>query len=128
MQILTAEGFDPSAVRAERAPRSSRAAGSTRAGAAERPPRAPRGEHAARAPRAPRSEDRAPREDPRIERERAYALNPDQPVVATPASAANSSENALAPAATPPKRHGFGHGRPVPALLRKRSTSEPEKV
>ena len=131
VQILSAEGFDPSAVRAERAPRTPRAAGSTRAAAAERPPRAPRGEHAARPPRAPRSEDRAPRpprEDPRIERERAYALNPDQPAVAPATATATPSGTALAPTPTPPRRHGFGHGRPVPALLRKRTASEPEKV
>jgi len=124
VQILSADGFDPSAVRTERAPRAARSA------VAERPPRAPRGEHAARPPRAPQAEERAsraPREDPRIERERAYALNPDQPVAAPPASSAAPSGSALTPAPTLPKRHGFGHGRPVPALLRKRTT-EPEKV
>ncbi len=79
IEIVSAEGFDPSATRAERPSRPSRAS------PAERAPRAPRGEHAPRAPRAPRAEHpaarapRPPREDPRAERERAYALNPDQP-------------------------------------------------
>jgi hypothetical protein len=81
--------------------------------------------------RAHGSEDRAPRpprEDPRIERERAYALNPDQPAVAPATATTTPSGTALAPTPTPPRRHGFGHGRPVPALLRKRTASEPEKV
>ena len=137
--IVSAEGFDPSAVRSERAPRA------TRPAPAERAPRAPRGEHAAaRAPHAPRAEHaaagapraprtehtvadrevRAAREDPRIERERAYALNPDQSPVAPPAS--DGPPQPLTPALS--KRHGFGHGRPVPALLKKRTTTEPEKV
>jgi hypothetical protein len=112
-------------VRAERAPRTSRGAG------AERAPRAPRAEHAARPPRAHGAEDRAsrpPREDPRIERERAYALNPDQPPVAPQAGNALATDSALMPSAGLPKRRGFGHGRPVPALLMKRAASEPEKV
>jgi len=136
--IVSAEGFDPSAARSERAPRTARAAG------AERPPRAPRGEHAARTPRAHSAEDRTarpprvhapedraarpPREDPRIERERAYALNPDQPPVAPRANDATASDSALTASAGLPKRRGFGHGRPVPALLMKRTSGEPEKV
>ncbi len=130
VQIVSAEGFDPSNVRAERSPRSS-----SRAAAPDRPPRAARSEHASRPPRAPRAEPgtetrvaRPPREDPRVERERAYALNPDQPVVARPPSAAEASGSALASSRTHAKRHGFGHGRPVPALLKKRSATEPEKV
>jgi len=134
IQILSADGFDPSSVRAERAPRTSRAAGAERpprAAGAERPPRAPRGEHAARPPRAHGAEDRAsrpPREDPRIERERAYALNPDQPPAAPQNGNATASDSALTPSAVLPKRRGFGHGRPVPALLMKRNATEPEKV
>ena len=140
--IVSAEGFDVSAVRSERAPRT------TRSTPAERPPRAPRGEHAARPPRAPRTEraaedrttraprahgteDRAsrpPREDPRIERERAYALNPDQPPVAPRANDTTASDSALTASGGVPKRRGFGHGRPVPALLIKRTAIEPEKV
>jgi ATP-dependent RNA helicase RhlE len=125
VEILSAEGFDPSAVRSERAPRS------TRPGGSERPPRAPRGEHAARAPRAHGAGDRAarpPREDPRIERERAYALNPDQPPAAPRTDDAPAPVAALTASAAAPKRRGFGHGRPVPALLMKRTAKEPEKV
>ena len=124
--IVTAEGFDPSTARAERSPRPSRAAPS------DRSPRPPRGDASARAPRAPRTEHphedrsaRPPREDPRIERERAFALNPDQPVAAPPSQRAAPTAG---PSSAHGKRHGFGHGRPVPALLRKRTTTEPEKV
>ena len=108
----------PSARRARRAP--PRAERPPRAPRAERAPRTPRAEHAARAPRAHGAEDRAarpPREDPRIERERAYALNPDQPPVAPQSDAATAPDSALAPSPALPKRRGFGHGRPVPALL-----------
>jgi len=135
--IVSADGFDPSSVRAERAPRSARPA------SAERPARAPRGEHAARpprgesaehrAPRPPRGESaehrapRPPREDPRIERERAYALNPDQPAVKPRAEDTPAAGSALTPSTAHAARRGFGHGRPVPALLRKR-TPEPEKI
>jgi ATP-dependent RNA helicase RhlE len=137
--IISAEGFDPSAARLERL---------RGHGAGEHRPHSPRSEHASRAPsprhvehgasaRAPRSTranapatHRPPSEDPRAERERAYARNPDQPrVVRKPA--ANAADSALTPssrvAQSPPRRHGFGHGRPVPALLRKRKT-EPKKA
>jgi len=137
VQILSAEGFDLATVRLDRtAPRTGRG------GPSERPPRAPRGEHAARAPRAPRAEHaerpprtarataepavRAPREDPRIERERAYALNPDQPHASAPAAMASDAAPTPSPALS--RRHGFGHGRPVPALLKRRTKTEPEKV
>ena len=127
IEIVTAEGFDPSTARAERSPRPSRAAPS------DRSPRPPRGEAPARAPRAPRKEHppedrsaRPPREDPRIERERAFALNPDQPPAALPPS--KPAASTAAPSSAHGKRHGFGHGRPVPALLKRRTTTEPEKV
>ena len=72
---------------------------------------------------------RPPREDPRIERERAYALNPDQPPAAAKTVTAPAPDGAaLTASAGPAKRRGFGHGRPVPALLMKRRTTEPEKV
>jgi hypothetical protein len=64
----------------------------------------------------------------RIERERAYALNPDQPPVAPQSNDSTAPDSALAASAGHPKRRGFGHGRPVPALLMKRTASEPEKV
>ena len=133
VQILSAEGFDPSSVRTEPASRSVRAAGGRppRGAGAERPPRASRGEHAARPPRphiAAKRASRPPREDPRIERERAYALNPDQPPLAPQPKNAKASDLDLTATAGPPKRRGFGHGRPVPALLKKRTATEPEKV
>ena len=156
VQIVTADGFDLATARLERAPRATRAAPAERtsraprAKAGERPARAPRERGPKPAPGsaegvalhrertigdAPRSDrmteeqtERAPREDPRIERERAYALNPDQPSVAQPAAPAAAPNAALTPAPAMPRRHGFGHGRPVPALLKKRTATEPEKV
>jgi hypothetical protein len=64
--------------------------------------------------------------DPRIEREQAYARNPDQPLPSKGAPHP-TSKSALAPSPSLPARRGFGHGRPVPALLKKR-TPEPEKI
>jgi ATP-dependent RNA helicase RhlE len=147
IEIMAAEGFDGAAARSDRgsratrsAPSSERSTRSTRAEPAERPPRAPRssehttraaprGEHPPRTPRAHSTEHRPPREprvDPRIEREEAYARNPDQPPPATrPADTA--PESALSPSPPTATRRGFGHGRPVPALLRKRTT-ESEKA
>ena len=71
---------------------------------------------------------RPPREDPRIERERAYALNPDQPTVAAQADDTPDPNSPLATSSGPTTRRGYGHGRPVPALLRKRAVREPEKI
>jgi len=142
VEIRTAEGFDPGSARSDRGGRTTRAAAperSARPSQSERPPRAPRAhasEHASRQPRSESSEHRSPsgesraarppREDPRIERERAYERNPDQPVPAPRATTAGS-ESAPAPSSGSSARRGFGHGRPVPALLRKR-TPEPEKI
>jgi ATP-dependent RNA helicase RhlE len=128
--IATAEGFDPAAVRPERGTRASHGERAERPARAPRPPRAPAGgERAARpegaerptaAPPSPERTERTEREDGRSygdirreERERAYALNPDQPL---PQSA---------PAAVRPP----AKARPVPALLMRRPvTSEPEQV
>ena len=117
--------------RAERAPR----APSERAERApgertERAPRAPAAERAERLPRTPAAEGPgesvapAPREirerpqgdSRREERERAYALNPDQPAQ-TPA-----------PGAARPAHHPRHKARPVPALLMKRPAREPENA
>ena len=138
--ILVAEGFDPVTARSERAPRAPRAhAERAPREHAERAPhahteRAPRGP-AERAPRAAREvpatrsrAERPPREDRREERERAYALNPDQPPVVRAAAEASTTTSALATAPAHRKRPGFGHGRPVPALLIKRTAKEPAKV
>jgi ATP-dependent RNA helicase RhlE len=146
IEIRTAEGFDPLSTRArsDRQGRSKRPLETERLGRAprgehaERPPRAPRGEnlprsphggHAPRAPRGQSAEQRPPREprvDPRIEREEAYARNPDQPLPAK-RPAHTTAKSALGPSPNAPTRRGFGHGRPVPALLKKR-TPEPEKI
>ena len=122
----------PRAPRGEHAERAPRGEHAERAPRGEHAERAPRGEHAPRVPRAhsteqrPRREPREPRVDPRIEREEAYARNPDQPLpVKRPPHTAPDA--ALAPSGKAPARRGFGHGRQVPALLRKR-TSESEKA
>jgi ATP-dependent RNA helicase RhlE len=144
VEIVTPEGFDVATARSELHNRPSRARAATgerapHAKPGERPARAPRGTPAPKpvpgsadgvarhrertlgdappapaAPRAPAGGDTR-----REERERAYALNPDQPTPVRPAEA------------HPPRApHGrpFGHGRPVPALLMKRKATESEKV
>ena len=118
--IAVAEGFDPAAParrergeRPERGERSARPVRSPRAATEPREHREPREQ---REPREPRTE-RPPREDPRVARERAYALNPDQPPPA-PGTAV--------PVGVVSARAGFGAGRPVPALLRKRPAAPPE--
>jgi ATP-dependent RNA helicase RhlE len=87
-------------------------------------PSAAQGERATRAhkPRSPETRparERAhPREDRLAERERAYARNPDQPI-------APRGINGASRATASPHQHAK---RPIPALLMKRPTREPEKV
>ncbi len=129
VDIVSAEGFDLATARFDKPERTSRGK------PGERPARAPR--ETSRAKSAPAAERAAPvrtersaarparapshGESRREERERAYALNPDQPPVARPAEPA-------APEGHAAHRKSFGHGRQVPALLMKRKSSEPEKV
>ena len=138
------EGFDARATREERPPRPPRGRSTEAAPRAVRA-RAPRGangpkpaagsaEGVARhreitlgdAPPAPAPAP-ARAETRREERERAYARNPDQAPIARAASPIVESKSALTPSASS-RRPSFGHGRPVPALLMKRTSSEPEKV
>ena len=128
--IVVAEGFDPSGSgrreHSEPRERSARPARTAHDGA--RPARTAHEPRAPRPDRPPRDDarpERPPREDPRIERERAYALNPDQPLQQD--SDAETGETRIP---TRPARPGFGHGRPVPALLMKRpvAAAEPENV
>jgi ATP-dependent RNA helicase RhlE len=138
--VVAAAGFDPTtgrATRPERGSRPPRAEGAERAPRAPRPARESAGDSpvAARAvresggvaPATTRAEPRAPHErgngDRREERERAYALNPDQPLVTRPAEA--SAGGASSPHAhRPPMRKS----RPVAALLMKRPAREPENA
>ena len=124
IEMFSADGFDASAARAERLKRSGHAA-------PDRASHAPRSAHGAKATHAPRAEHpapgrspRSPREDPRIERERAYAKNPDQPLPSSPRASHTQAPSALTRVPALPKRPGFGHGRPVPALLKKRHATE----
>src|SRR4030095_14181317 len=105
----------------------------------ERTTRAKPGGHASRAPRETPTAKNAPAakraahprtetarrpshgDSRRDERERAYALNPDQPAVARHPKPAASTGHAT-------HRKSFGHGKTVPALLMKRKVIEPEKV
>jgi ATP-dependent RNA helicase RhlE len=128
IEIVTAAGFDAAAAPAERAPRPK---------PGERAPRAPRETAKPRgsttsdrrpAERRPAERVQAPRpagpsygDQRREDRERAYAMNPDQP------AAARVTSHAAASALTA-GRSGHGHRKPVAALLMKRKGVEPEKV
>jgi superfamily II DNA/RNA helicase len=134
--VVSADGFDPSTATERRSPRErgARAESAGRAGpGASRAPRAPREDRPAPAPGAdrpavaPRADERPPRGDRREEREAAYALNPDQPM---PERSAAAAESAGAPVGAATRggasaRHGFGHNRPVPALLMRRPQATP---
>jgi ATP-dependent RNA helicase RhlE len=123
--IVAAEGFDPASARAERGARPPRSETARRSSRPERPERiAPRAAVADEAPAPARPlpdvdhrDERAPGQSygdmRREERDRAYAMNPDQPLPKTGAA-----------------RPAAGRTRPVPALLMKRPVvvSEPEKV
>jgi ATP-dependent RNA helicase RhlE len=142
VEIVEPVGFDVTTARSERPERAPRARAGERP---VRPPRAKGGEHPAGAPRGAhtpkpvpgsaegvaRHRERtlgdAPPEPPapqapargetrREERERAYAMNPDQPLASRPA------------AHEPHARRPHGHGKPVPALLMKRKAAESEQV
>ena len=138
VEVVAADGFDPTVARPERGAHAPRAAHGERAERARRPAREP---HKASVeprtatartelPHPPRPDD-AKSKGPsygdrrREERERAYALNPDQPA-AKPRAQAHDAP------ALPVHLHrgqkSFGHGKPVPALLMKRKAHEPEKV
>jgi hypothetical protein len=143
--IITAQGFDVATGRGARSERETRPARGERqiTGArserTERAPRSPREKSHERqideVPAAhseitskPRTETRVARErergqgdSRRDERERAYALNPDQPLATKSGSGASPSRGSST--ATP-----HGKSRPVPALLMKRRTKEPEQV
>ncbi|MFO1317226.1 MAG: DEAD/DEAH box helicase [Burkholderiales bacterium] len=121
------DGFDAAAAAARapltraRAARAPRAADREAPRAAER--EAPRRERPA-ATRTAAAPARSAREQ---EREDAYARNPDQPLPARPAGAEGDAKSALV--------HGHrGHGhhagkaRPIPALLMKRKTPEPQSA
>ncbi len=125
--LVSPDGFDPVAA-AARAPMRERA---------ERTPRAPRrgsapASGATPAPRAAAARSVAPRSvesrtDRELERERAYALNPDQPpAVRSDRGYAKSEPGVVHPggARHPPT----GKKRQVPALLMKRPAREPENA
>ena len=128
--IVTAAGFDPETGRAMRPDRAARPAhrdGNARAERAPRPAREP-----VREPRIDTAtEARAPQDhahgDRREERERAYALNPDQPLVSRPADESAGDASSRHPAVHA-ARHASRKARPVPALLMKRPARESENV
>ena len=138
--VESADGFDTTAVadrtpspsreRSERAPRGERrpAARSETA----RPANAASAGSAADLPNTSRVRDRGEGHhgDGRSARERqrdeVYANNPDQPVISRPAESANA-KSALTQGSGAP-RHGAGRAKPIPALLMKRRTAEPENA
>jgi ATP-dependent RNA helicase RhlE len=141
IDVVHVDGFDPVAAaarsespksRVSRArPTDERASPRREPAAARREPAAPRQE-----PAAPRHESAASRHEPaasrpaparstrELEREEAYARNPDQPLPSPTADAQGEARSALV--------HGHaGHGRkdkarPIPALLMKRKAPETE--
>ncbi len=134
VEVVTADGFDPTTARAEPAEHKPRARRGERS---DHPARAPREPHRTRvAPAAPtpvkgstegaRSNGPNYGDQRREERERAYALNPDQPPMAP--AGVHAVDSAITPSPTHSSRKAFGHGKPVPALLMKRRVTEPEKV
>jgi ATP-dependent RNA helicase RhlE len=128
--IVTAAGFDPETGRAMRPERAARPAHRDVTARAERAPR-PAREPVREAPIATATEARAPQEhahgDRREERERAYALNPDQPLASRPADQSAGGASSRHPAAHA-ARHPSRKARPVPALLMKRPTMQPEEA
>ncbi|MEO8755481.1 MAG: helicase-related protein, partial [Casimicrobiaceae bacterium] len=139
IDIVHVDGFDPVAAaarsespksRVSRARSTDERASPRREPAARREPATPRHE-----PATPRHEPATPRQEPaasrraptrstrEIEREEAYARNPDQPLPSPSADAQGEARSALV--------HGAGHGRkdkarPIPALLMKRKAPETE--
>ena len=127
VDVVSAEGFDLATARFDKPERTARAKPGERTTRSPRDTSKPRssGQGAPHA-RSERNETRPSHgashgESRREERERAYALNPDQPVAARP-------NTPPAPAGHTPHRKSFGHGKPVAALLMKRKIIEPEKV
>jgi len=121
VEVVAADSFGSAVIRPERRERAPRAQPAARTARASHDAAKAKGAAAECAPRhrgeAPSG--RPPSADARhAERERAYALNPDQPTPVRPA---------LSPAHPHGRKH-FGHGKPVPALLMKRKSAEPEKV
>ena len=113
--VVSADGFDPATVRIDRATRGEKATAHTTK--ATRPEKV-----RTREPKA--TDDRAPSHHQRqLERERAYARNPDQPIVRRSIHGSHAQKSALSAATS-----GGHPKRPVPALLMKRPTPEPEKV
>ena len=129
--IVTADGFDVTSGRSARPERGARPVHgerSPRAERAPRPPHAPAGEARSASISAPGAvRERPDGGDRREERERAYALNPDQPPSQKPA-AAPGGNGSLTQAPSDRARAGFGKSRPVPALLMKRPAHEPENA
>ena len=60
------------------------------------------------------------------QRDEVYANNPDQPAISRPAETADA-KSALVHG-TGAHRHGAGRSKPIPALLMKRRTPEPENA
>jgi ATP-dependent RNA helicase RhlE len=124
--LATADGFDASAVRHERASHAERTPRSPRS---PRSPRTPRGHDAIQESRPARAQtasaERRPTADERrAEREAAYARNPDQP----PLKRQERDGATPSPQGHGGAARGYRGSGPTPALLMKRPAREPEKV
>jgi ATP-dependent RNA helicase RhlE len=139
VSVESVDGFDPVAT-AERAPlRERHDRDNARSPRGERRPAA-RSESARPAVAAPaagpatasRVRDRGEGHmgDGRSSRERqrdeVYANNPDQPAISRPAETADAKSALMHGTGT--HRHGTGRAKPIPALLMKRRTPEPENA
>jgi ATP-dependent RNA helicase RhlE len=139
VSVESVDGFDPVAA-AERAPlRERNERGTARSPRGERRPAA-RSEPVRPAVAAPaadpanesRVRDRGEGHvgDGRSARERqrdeVYANNPDQPAISRPAETADAKSALMN--GTGAHRHGAGKSKPIPALLMKRRTPEPENA
>ena len=139
IDVSPLEGFDPSAASARTPSPRSR---STHAHAPRAEPRAPRAETSAprveapvpraEAKEAPRRERAMSREAPprsarELEREEAYARNPDQPLPASSETGYGQSKSALV-RGQGANGDRAGNAKPIPALLMKRKAPEPQSA
>ena len=121
VNVCTLDGFDPAAASAHSPSPRTRTAQAPRADAhASRSPRAPRTEAPTAPARVRSARTELPRSAREIEREEAYARNPDQPLPTGGTGPAGSVHSHGG--------HREGKSRTIPALLMKRKAPEPQSA
>jgi ATP-dependent RNA helicase RhlE len=128
MAIEKFDGFDFAAASVRTTSPKPRTSHAPRAEGREtpRPSHAPRAETRAAPRREPAASRPAPSRNTReLEREEAYARNPDQPLSSVTANGGAHARSALVHGQG---RHGGAKARPVPALLMKRKSTETENA